>query len=101
MTGDWNFNVSEPTYQTIINAGYSEGWVDVYPSGVDSSGYAGYTNAEFEGRIDMFFSTSGISVSGIQVLQHTECSVCAGDKEGGACKDCSASDHLAVIATVS
>lgn len=102
MTGDWNFNVTEPAYQTITNAGYTEAWVDQNRTGADSDGYNGYTNAEFDSRIDMIFSTSGISVSSVKVIQET-CAVCAraGNKEADACLDCSASDHLAMIATLS
>lgn len=101
LCGDFNFNLTASAYQAIVGSGYSEAWPDLHPSGMDSTGYRGYTNGEFDSRLDMFFSTSDTSFSSIRVLRHQECAVCQhGREDSNDCLGCSASDHLAVIVNV-
>ena len=100
LCGDWNFNNTATAYQELLNGGYTEAWMAIKPTGADNLGYTGYTNAEADDRIDMFFTTADLSVSDLQVIRHQECAVCQQDRDSNMCHDCSASDHLAVLVNV-
>ena len=100
MVGDWNFNDTALSHQAILDANLADAWLQLNPTGSDPENYTGWTNTASDDRIDMIF-THAVSVSTFQVLQHIECEICKYGTSNDECSDCSASDHLALIATVS
>ena len=85
LLGDFNFRPWTEQYNlttTVLN----DGWLQVWPTGIDDEGYNGYTNnwKNPTGQIDFIFVSPDITLSDYRVVREAH-----------------SSDHMPVIATLS
>jgi len=66
--GDFNTNDTEPTAYLEFTSGFLDSWLEVYPTGINGTGFNGDTNRFPRRRIDYILFTNDFTINSCEVL---------------------------------